>query len=559
MYIQMKNEYSESSVVIDQETIQAILGIEEKVYTTPLQMADKMNITFFPVVSKYLSKEIIDFSKQLEKTFKELNVNVVPYNEALVTIPMTKVIRLVLKVLLSNILYLFRLILKLPQKNHYFNFAVISYLFKRTKIKKGISVIVLGEQKENDLPMQYIYSFKDNSIITILDFPNNINKNSTFHEHFDTALSLFTHNMTNIVLGVNKESWLLYNFNASHPIFPIDKDFKENVLHALIPKIVAPIRPYTLSEFKISKEHFDVKSEMYSKQVDDLVEGALVFSKTHLYPDGKKIDSLPFRNDFYRWIGKLHLDNRNGMSYGFLAIQLPGEVSKLITEDEFKKVYSIETSKDYLFIEEKLYIKLLIKGHKYWMKVPEVWVLSQKSGTDKTHVNPNKDLIKMGLIHGKMYLQTQRGEVIDNNYKTSFDTQVILAHAVGNAIIASILNQVDPNSSFLSRYQNYGISISHWHGYIHPEHVQSGWYVHGISNPHVACSSPQSAIYALDGKLKSFTESILNNTEYKGDIHIEPHHGTNICYTSIKDLANYLVNNPTASILGNSYYYLYNK
>lgn len=545
--------------MIDQETIQAILGIKEKVYTTPLQMADKMNITFFPVVSKDLSSDIVYFSKKLEETFKELNVNIVPYNESLVRIPLYKVIRSVSKVILSNILFSIRKVLRMPQKNHYFKFAVISYLLKRTKIKKGISVIVLGEQKEEDLPMQYIYSFKDNSIITILDFPKNINKNSTFHEHFDTALSLFTHNMTNIVLGVNKENWLLYNFNASHPVFPIDRDFKENVLHALIPKIVAPIRPYTLSEFKISKDYFDVKGEEYSKQVKDLVEGALIFSDTHLYPDGKKIDSLPFRNDFYRWIGKLHLDNRNGMSYGFLAIQLPGKISKLVKEDEFEKMYSKKATDGYLFIEDKLYIRLLVDGHKYWMKVPEVWVLSQKSGTDKTHVNPDKDLIKMGLVHGKMYLQTQKGEVIDNDYKTSFDTQVILAHAVGNAIIASVLNQINPNSSFLSRYQNYGISISHWHGYIHPEHVQSGWYVHGITNPHVACSSPQSAIYALDGKLKSFSESITNKNDYKGDIHIEPHHGTNICYTSITDLANYLVNNPTASILGNSYYYLYNK
>jgi hypothetical protein len=158
-----------------------------------------------------------------------------------------------------------------------------------------------------------------------------------------------------------------------------------------------------------------------------------------------------------------------------------------------------------------------------------------------------------------MYIKTQQGSVIDNDYKTSFDTQVILAHAVGNAIIASILNHFNPNSEFLNRYKNVGISISHWHGYLHPDHVMPGWHVHGIANPHVACSSPQSAIYALEGKLKSFIESLNSNSDYKGDIHIEPHHGTNICYTSISELAKYLINNPSASKLGNSYYYLYNK
>jgi hypothetical protein len=407
--------------------------------------------------------------------------------------------------------------------------------------------------------MQFIYSFKDNSIISILDFPENISEKSTFHEHFDTALNLFTYHMTNIVLGVTKDKWLLYNFNASHPIFPVDTNFKENVLHALVPKIVAPIRPYKISEFIISKDHFDAHDKEHKSQVDDLVSGALLFSKTSLYPDGKKIDQLPFRNDFYRWIGKLHLDNRNGMSYGFLAVQMPGKVNPLIPKIEFEKRIGELLEKNYCFVDDNLYIKINVKNEIFWLEIPDVWVISQKSGSDKTHVNPKRDLIELGLDSGKMYIKTQQGSVIDNDYKTSFDTQVILAHAVGNAIIASILNHFNPNSEFLNRYKNVGISISHWHGYLHPDHVMPGWHVHGIANPHVACSSPQSAIYALEGKLKSFIESLNSNSDYKGDIHIEPHHGTNICYTSISELAKYLINNPSASKLGNSYYYLYNK
>ncbi len=545
--------------MFDQSVEQAILGITEKVYTKPEEMADHMNITFFPTEGKNLSPEILYFNEKLKSAFSELNVNVVPYNEALTTVPLFKSLKSVIKVLINNLIYGIRSLLGLSQSSHYFNLGAVSYLFKRTKIKKGISVIVLGEQESKNLPMQYIYSFKDNSVITILDFPRNISEKSTFHEHFDTALSLFAKNMTNIVIGVDKEKWLLYNFNASHPTFPLEENFKENVLHALVPKIVAPIRPYTLSEFVISKEHFDVVDNLYRKQVDDLVKGALIFSGTGLYPAGKKIDDLPFRNDFYKWIGKLHLDNRNGMSYGFLAVQLPGEVHPLISEAQFESMITEKTDELFTFFKNNLYIKIQLNNENYWLRVPDVWVLSQKSGSDKTHVNPKRDLIKLGLSNGKMYLESQFDSVIDNDYKTSFDTQVILAHSVGNAIIASILNHTSPNSEFLRRYRENGISISHWHGYIHPEHVQKGWYVHGIANPHVACSSPQSAIYALDGKIKSFFESVKSGAEYNGDIHVEPHHGTNICYTSITDLAEYLINNPTASVLGNSYYYLYNK
>ena len=63
----------------------------------------------------------------------------------------------------------------------------------------------------------------------------------------------------------------------------------------------------------------------------------------------------------------------------------------------------------------------------------------------------------------------------------------------------------------------------------------------------------------FDGKLNSFKESLDSGVEYKGDIHIEPHHGTNICFISVVELAQYLLNNPNASVLGNSYYSLYNR
>ena len=364
--------------------------------------------------------------------------------------------------------------------------------------------------------------------------------------------------MTNIVIGVDKEKWILYNFNASHPVFSIEKNFRENILHALVPKIVAPIYPCKISEFVILKKFFDIADENHKNQVKDLVEGALLFNKTSLYPAGKKIGDLPFRNNFYRWIVKRYLDNRNGMSYGFLAMQLPSKISPLLTVLEYQKLIGRETEDDYMKHNDELFIKINL-DKTYWLKVPEVWVLSQKSGSDKTHVNPKTDLIKMGLSGGKMFLQTQKDSIVDNDYKTSFDTQVILAHAIGNAIIASVLAHINPNSNFLKQYKSHGISISHWHGYIHPEHIPKGWYIHGVANPHVACSSPQSAIYALDGKLRSFKESLDSDIEYKGDIHIEPHHGTNICFISVVELAQYLLNDPDASALGSSYYSLYNK
>ena len=57
--------------MLNQETIQAILGIKKKVYTKPEEMADKMNIAFFPYEEKNISTEILYFVKKLKKLLKK--------------------------------------------------------------------------------------------------------------------------------------------------------------------------------------------------------------------------------------------------------------------------------------------------------------------------------------------------------------------------------------------------------------------------------------------------------------------------------------------------------
>ena len=73
--------------------------------------------------------------------------------------------------------------------------------------------------------------------------------------------------------------------------------------------------------------------------------------------------------------------------------------------------------------------------------------------------------------------------------------------------------------------------------------------LHGETNPPVSCSTPQSAAFALVGKLAALghametgpaqngamtngtTQNGTNGATYPpylGDVHVEPHHGTNL-------------------------------
>lgn len=538
--------------------VQKILGIKEKIELSPEEMIQKLSITFFPVKNKS-SVQVYEFSQKLKDCFERLNVNIIPYANIFEARPLIKRIQRFTKYNLNNFNWLFRYVIGMPGKNLYIPFRSILRLSSKRKIKKGIAIICLGEQDANELPMQYISSFKSNSIITILDFPKNINIKSGFQDHFDTAMNLFAYHMTNIVIAVNDENWMLYNFNASHPIYNInDKDFDSHILKTLIPKIIAPISPHKFTEFNISKSRFNIADNLNSNIINELKLSGKLFSSTSLYPQGKRIDDLPFRHNFHKLVGKLHMDNRSGMSFGFFAFQLPTKLSPLITYDKFQsenKNYKLDSDLIVNHDTNELFILLELNKELLVMEVPEVWVMTLRSGSNKTNFNSESDLLKLGLINGKMHMEFPRGLKIDSDYKPSFDTKVILAHAIGNAIIASIIHYFNEEHYFAKLIENRGIGLAHWHGYFNPKYIPDGIVVYGEKNLHVSCSSPQSAIYALSGKLDTFERKIISNNyqDYKGDIHIEPHHGINICYPSLIELANYINGNSEITELGNKY------
>ncbi len=522
--------------ILNQETIQKILGIEGVVYTNPEQMARSLTVTFFPSEGHKFGENVKSFSDKLRTTLIELGVKVIPYEESLDSLPFKKLLKLYFYTLSGR----------------------GRGIKKGKKIKPGIAIISLGEGKTGNLPMDNTMGFAKNSVITIIDMPSGIDDDTEFHHHFDTAMNLFAYHMTNIAIIVDDKKWIPYNFNASHPIYDFEHDFEKNILNGLIPKIAAPIKPPKLLEFIINKETFDPFDNEHRELVNDFIKSGSILEKTNLYPPGKSLDSLPFRNSFHKWIGKIHLDNRNGMSYGFLARQMPSPIPAVYSTKEAGDLFDIDLEKiSYFKNNEKLYIVLDSPEGKFCLETPKVWVLTQKSGSDKMHLNPSKDLIKIGLDNGKMTMQVPKGLKITPDYKPSFDTKVILAHAVGNAIIAAILLKLKPESKFPKKFAESGVAIAHWHGYFKPSLIPKGWYVHGYNKLPVACSTPQSAIFALSGKINSFIEAISEKAEFVGDIHIEPHHGTNICFSSLSDLGNFLEKNPEASRLGNHYFNLY--
>jgi hypothetical protein len=135
--------------------------------------------------------------------------------------------------------------------------------------------------------------------------------------------------------------------------------------------------------------------------------------------------------------------------------------------------------------------------------------------------------LRLGLHNGEITIETPI-KIGASACRPSYDTFAILAHGMGNIIIASILLALDADAQFPSALKKNGLSISHWHGYPDQYYPLSGYLLHGFENPPVSCSTPQSAAYALSGKMKAIENQQPPVKEYRGDVHVEPHHGTNI-------------------------------
>ncbi|MDZ7726352.1 MAG: hypothetical protein U5L75_02100 [Candidatus Campbellbacteria bacterium] len=535
---------------MNEEVIRKILGLklDKKVCLTPYEMAKTIKVTFFPYDKEKVSNNVIKFAEKIESQIKDIGVEVVPYNESLSHVSFLENLKKVIKITLNNIFFIIYSLFKINKRRGYIPFVSIKSIWKRNRIQKNISIISLGSHPEWKMPVDYTSSLSDNQVISILDWPSEITERSSFDDHFNKAMELFAFNISHVVLATDGNKFILYNFNLAHPVYRLnDREVKGALLWALIPKLAAPIMPPTLRDFKIDNNSFSVVGNNQEEHINDLVNGSKKFSKTNLYPTGKKVDDLPFRNEFYKWIGKLHLDHRSGMSYGFLAKQLPIKLKnpEKINKEPIEKIYKDEDGYYHVYLN--------IKNEWFDVTVPDVWVLTQRSGSDKTKMDPKSDIIKIGLVKGEKIIQFPKNGFNYKESRPSFDTNVIIAHAVGNGIIANLLLGLDKSSYFCKQAYKGGFSISHWHGYWNKNKVPKGLHMHGMQNPHVSCSSPQSAIYALQGKLQTFIKAYENGEEYKGDIHIEPHHGSNVTFESVTDLADIISEDLEITKLGNQY------
>ncbi len=410
------------------------------------------------------------------------------------------------------------------------------------KVKPGIVIIEQGEGENDKLAIRKVSSLYDNPVVAIFDEKPPIPENPTLQETLDSIVGVLAWNLTHVPIFVEEEKWTICTMNGAVIECGDWRAPRQDILYSLVPKLSAQVVPPSRDEIVYREGIFDPIELGYEKFIQDFMSAAKVWHDNGLMLAHTSIEDLKYRNRFYKRIVSKYLDHRTGMSYGFMVKQLPTEIEPAIElKDAPSKLNGSQWEKQKTrTIDDETYLLVKLFERDWIVKIPDVWLLSTRSGCNKTNLKPDKDILKLGLYEGKITIDTP-ANLTKEECRPSYDTYAILAHAVGNVITASILKTVAPDSIFHRCLENDGLSVSHWHGYPNKDFPLDGYILHGNENPPVSCSTPQSAAYAFIGKLKALSEYKSDLNQYRGDIHVEPHHGTNItgCLT-ITETARYV-------------------
>jgi len=382
------------------------------------------------------------------------------------------------------------------------------------RFASGTVILAPGYFPDDLLAINKVTTLYNNIIVGIYDEPAPLTSDSLPQERLDAIVGRLARDMVHILIFVTDRSWTICTMNGGVATFPTAYPVLEDVRSALVPKLTAQVVPPRAEELDIMHGELDTATPEFEAVAADFMQCSALWSNNAALLTHTSTEGLDYRSPFYKRIVARYLDQRSGMSYGFFARQLPVAVQPA------------------LLSEATGHLHIRMQARDFFVPVPQVSVITTRSGCRKHQLDPKRDLVEIGIVQregkGRAWLKTPAGMSPDNVAKPSFDTLTILAHALGNALMASILMTLKPDARFPFHLARSGASITHWHDYLHLDQLPEGYYLHGAENPPVACSTPQSAAYSLLGKIAALEQALEDGAEYRGDVHVEPNHGTNI-------------------------------
>lgn len=516
-----------TSISVNQEislqTIGRLIGgFGRQLVIAPTAMAKKVKITFKPLPSKYKNEEVIKFREELETALQSFGAEVVPWRQATyenwyeINFPVIKWNKKIkIRIVNAEINAIidvdknYSLINKLGICVSEQLYQVYSSFFTKQQ-KESIVRIAKFSSWAEDHAMKYIENINTQVIILAELDEKFSSKDTPYENKINIGLNTLIRTFSQLVIGVSSTKLSILNMNLSDSIYS-KNELKYFVLNSLIPKVFVPISPLPISRFQVGE--YNPNQSIYAQK---LVAMGLKLAQTNLFPSGSKLSEIIKRKS-HRDIVDLIVNGRTGVSYGFVAYaEAPQYIGKPeITESEWENLLAVE---GFNFNEVRQnsicrwYIKIQINGSYLFKQIPDIWLASSRSGSNKTNLNIENDVVRIGL-NSKLLFQIPSG--IDykiTDIKPSYDIYVMLSIALASALYTPEL------------IKN-GAPIIHFHGYPAFDWFKENEYCTGVNNPSVPCGSYESGAFNFLGISSLANQSVKNLALISL---IEPDHGTNI-------------------------------
>ncbi len=503
---------------LDLQTIAALTGMPKIKNLVnpknPAEMSERVIVTFKPIPKNYPNTEISAYRERLRNSLLSNGAKVIPWEDATTEdgsfgmfsklMGLRSVRRKVNAVIdVKKKLSPLRWLLSKVAENIY---RIVR------KDTLSVSSILKISGWADDFTVGYLQDPYNTQVITIMSLdPEFENQDTTYERKISIGLKNLIANMSEIVIGVSRSKFGITNMNLSDSIYTHDQ-LDDFVLYSLIPKIYAPIKPPVLTRFSVSK--YDPKEFEYAKKLSAL--GADLKS-TDLFPAGSKFSDAIKRLS-HRDVANKILDGRTGVSYGFIALaEPPGyEGEKYIDENMWNSLQEIPNynpDEVRAASNDRWYVKTILADRTVYQQVPDIRIVTSRSGCDKTNLNPDSDIVRIGLVKGKLHLEIPRGvDLGRKDIRPSFDTYVILSQALSSALYAPYLIEKE-------------MSILHFHGYPDPCWFGVSEHHAGARNPSLPCGTVEAALLNYSAVYET---AIRNGSDIKLLCLVESDHGVNV-------------------------------
>ncbi len=489
----------------------------------PEAMAQKLAVSFRPLPNGYQNDEVIKFRERLIIELKDFGVTIQPWDEVLTElsyeIPILKWKKKIkTKVVKAGV----NAVIDVERHPSFWRklgifsaetfYKAYSYFVSKYRTMSVLRIAALSSWAE-DHAAKYIEDPTNTQVIILTSLDSKFtDPKLPYQQKIKIGLNTLVRTFSELVIGVSSKNISILNMNLSDSIYPIDK-IDKFVLNSLIPKIYVPIIPIPMTQFELGQ--YDPK---VSSHAEKLVAIGQALKNTGLFPPGAKLSEVIPRKS-HRDIVNVIVNGRTGVSYGFVAYAEPPQYvgPTEITESEWEGLLSTDRfSADEVRQNEmgRRYVRTKVGANYVFKQIPDLWIVSSRSGSNKTDLNLEQDVLRIGLS-GDAKLLLQLPKNVDPrtlDIKPSYDLYVMLAIALASSLYAPGL------------IQN-GLFMVHFHGYPASAWFGPGEYYAGVHNPSVPCGTYESGVFNF---LSIYDLANKHNGNISLASLIEPDHGTNI-------------------------------